>query len=226
MSSLNIVEGSPICVSVREHAQITQTTPTSFDSLPPICRLELEPVKINGYSAWENVSLKLFITERELGFYSAERSKSLIISYPNISLHAISRTESGTQPCIYCQLDEYPVPGQEEQEEETERDTIELRIIPEDPTRLEEIFEVLSACAALHPSIIPTDEDDDRDGFFGESIATLDESQELSEAGRQTLGRLEGLLDEWIPPNHTTTPSTLTNGNHHSSPSTTPSHEL
>ncbi|EGG01229.1 uncharacterized protein MELLADRAFT_111193 [Melampsora larici-populina 98AG31] len=177
-TTLTTIDGPPSCVTSAEHAELTQTTPASFDSLPPICRLQLEPVKIDGHAGWENMSLKLYLTEREVGFYSAERSKTLLVPYPTISLHAISRTESGAQPCIYCQLDDCSDP---EAEADEEQEAVELRIVPEDPTRLEEIFEVLSACASLHPSNMPPEEDD---GFFGE-VGDVDENlHDLSETGR------------------------------------------
>lgn len=64
MPSITTIEGLPQFVSSSEHAQITQTTPSSFDSLPPVCRLELEPIKIDGYPGWENLNLKLYLTER------------------------------------------------------------------------------------------------------------------------------------------------------------------
>lgn len=179
-TTLTTIDGPPPCVTSAEHAELTQTTPASFDSLPPICRLQVEPVKIDGHTGWENISLKLYLTEREVGFYSAERSKTLVVPYPTISLHAISRTESGAVPCIYCQLDDCSDP---EAEADEEREAVELRIVPEDPTRLDEIFEVLSACASLHPSVMPPDEDEN-EGFFGE-LGDADENEpNLSETGR------------------------------------------
>jgi hypothetical protein len=50
------------------------------------------------------------------------------VEYPSITLHAVSRTESG--PCIYCQLDETPT-GDRDENDEDESPMRELKIIPE-----------------------------------------------------------------------------------------------
>lgn len=50
------------------------------------------------------------------------------VEYPSITLHAISRAESG--PCIYCQLDETPT-GDRAENDEDESPMRELKIIPE-----------------------------------------------------------------------------------------------
>jgi hypothetical protein len=49
------------------------------------------------------------------------------VEYPAITLHAISRTESG--PCIYCQLDETPARDQSDNEHDSPMR--ELKIVPE-----------------------------------------------------------------------------------------------
>ena len=50
------------------------------------------------------------------------------VEYPSITLHAISRAESGS--CIYCQLDETPT-GDRTENDEDESPMRELKIIPE-----------------------------------------------------------------------------------------------
>ena len=50
------------------------------------------------------------------------------VEYPSITLHAISRTESG--PCIYCQLDETPT-GDQTDGDDDDSPMRELKIIPE-----------------------------------------------------------------------------------------------
>ena len=132
--------------------------------------------------------------------------RGIQVEYPTITLHAVSRAESG--PSIYCQLDENP--GSAEQEVENgEEDEItpmrELNIVPQNAaarepdeifpplspntnTRIvDAIFEALSYCASLHPD--PADEDDmgDDDAFIDSSAFETfngDEGQELSEVGR------------------------------------------
>jgi nucleotide-sensitive chloride channel 1A len=50
------------------------------------------------------------------------------IEYPSITLHAISRNESGSS--IYCQLDETPA-GDQPAHEEDDTPMRELKIVPE-----------------------------------------------------------------------------------------------
>lgn len=50
------------------------------------------------------------------------------VEYPSITLHAISRIESG--PCIYCQLDE-TLTGDRAENDDDESPMRELKIIPE-----------------------------------------------------------------------------------------------
>jgi nucleotide-sensitive chloride channel 1A len=50
------------------------------------------------------------------------------LEYPSITLHAISRTESG--PSIYCQLDETPA-GDQPDNGEDDSPMRELKIVPE-----------------------------------------------------------------------------------------------
>lgn len=62
-----------------------------------------------------------------LVFFSAT-GRGFQIEYPSITLHAISRTESG--PCIYCQLDE-TLTGDRAENDEDESPMRELKIVPE-----------------------------------------------------------------------------------------------
>ncbi|CAH7685053.1 regulator of volume decrease after cellular swelling-domain-containing protein [Phakopsora pachyrhizi] len=158
-SFLNTIDGQPSFVSTEQHDQLTQTTPISFESLPPILRLMVDGVTlvltgIEGRSDWNLSNLKLFLTEREVNFYSDERSQTLVLPYRSISLHAISRPE-GQPGSIYCQLDESLDFTQDDQQHQQveESDAVELQIVPNDSSRLEEIFQVLSRCASLHPSL-------------------------------------------------------------------------
>ena len=129
------------------------------------------------------------------------------IEYPRITLHAVSRGESG--PSVYCQLDESDPSGAtngEEENDEEDTEMTEMKIIPSDPAsgehyypvsrphldihpnplKVEPIFEALSQCAALHPDPNGDGADDpdwmdERSGF-----ATFDGTteEELSEVGR------------------------------------------
>jgi chloride channel, nucleotide-sensitive, 1A len=127
------------------------------------------------------------------------------IEYPAITLHAVSRGESG--PSIYCQLDDSfgQVNGNSPENEDEDSEMRELTIIPQssdscmDPPLplasisnffiiVEPIFEALSQCASLHPD--PHGEEDDLDDAIldvnGTTFDTFagDENEELSEVGR------------------------------------------
>lgn len=135
--------------------------------------------------------------------------KGFEIKYPAITLHAISRAESG--PSIYCQLDDSaPAAANGTSHADDGEETIEMRELTIVPQRassrayklliavscaklafhaVETIFEALSLCASLHPD--PTDDldDDEEDAFIDADPASFevftgDEGQELSEVGR------------------------------------------
>lgn len=119
------------------------------------------------------------------------------IEYPRITLHAVSRGESG--PSVYCQLDESdpngPTNGAEGDEDE-DTEMREMKIIPSDPTSVDPIFEALSQCAALHPD--PNDNGADDPDWLdeGTGFATFDGTteEELSEVGRAALAHLESII--------------------------------
>jgi nucleotide-sensitive chloride channel 1A len=136
-------------------------------------------------------------------FMSAS-GKGIQITYPTISLHAISRADLG--PSIYCQLDEMvELDHEPTQDEEDAMEMRELRInvpetscesrhsvleCPTDDVTVEPMFEALSQCAALHPDENEDEDEDDFDEAFldtdegnvNQSNGT--EQEELSEAGR------------------------------------------
>ncbi|KAJ3092542.1 hypothetical protein HK102_006095 [Quaeritorhiza haematococci] len=123
-------------------------------------------------------------------------------------------------PCIYCQLDtnvlvnedgvevasaQQPASsngattngaGADEEMEEgddEEEDVVfvEMRLIPEDVSTLDSIFQALSNCAALHPDKDADMEEDDDDGF----MYSADNVEELSEVGQAALRHLETVFD-------------------------------
>lgn len=64
--------------------------------------------------------------------YKSASGRGIQIEYPSITLHAISRAESG--PSIYCQLDESVAPPDGKADDEEITDMRELTIIPKAPT--------------------------------------------------------------------------------------------
>lgn len=55
--------------------------------------------------------------------------KGFQVLYPSITIHAVSK--SGLSPIVYCQL-ERPLPEDDEDAEDDDIQTIELKIVPSD----------------------------------------------------------------------------------------------
>lgn len=123
---------------------------------------------------------ELWITERELSFLAPKTGTGFHLSYPNVALHAVTRTppsflstsilngasSSTAQPqdfhgCLYCQLDLSPNAATAEMGvdgEEEDGEFVEMYICTPDSASLDQLFEALSHCASLHPSG-PVDDD-------------------------------------------------------------------
>ncbi|KAL1754627.1 regulator of volume decrease after cellular swelling-domain-containing protein [Schizophyllum commune] len=195
----------PPFATPEEHQALTGTTPASFSEIRPVLRHKEENVSITldppleGFSTEDGVRGTLFVIENALFFMSAS-GRGLQIDYPTITLHAISRAESG--PCVYCQLDDSvgaTTANGAAQESEEYTALRELSIVPQSAASLEPIFEALSLCASLHPS--PNDDEDDAfddaliDGQEGQfETFTGGEDEELSEVGRAALAHLESII--------------------------------
>jgi len=193
-----IISSLPPFISPEEHKTLTSTTPESFSSIPPILRLEESNVSVSFDPPLQDFGLDdckrgtLYIIESVLAFVSTT-GRGFQIEYPSITLHAISRTESG--PCIYCQLDETPA-GDQPENDEDDSPMRELKIVPERVEALESIFEAMSGCAALHPD--PEDRvEGNGDGLVDASDFEAfdgDADQELSEVGRAALEHIESII--------------------------------
>ncbi|PVF95935.1 hypothetical protein CPB86DRAFT_787487 [Serendipita vermifera] len=198
MGGISIITALPTFVTQEQHRELTSSTPASFAHLPTSvlyhlqqpASITLEP-PIEGFTASDCSNGTLYILSSVL-VYMGPEGKGLSITYPTISLHAISRQEE-LGPSIYCQLDE--TISMEEEPTPDEQDALELRElrILTTESSLEPMFEALSQCAALHPD---KDDEEDDEGDFDDAF--LDENdlegggggpgvngqQELSEAGR------------------------------------------
>ena len=144
--------------------------------------------------------------------FQSSTGRTFKIEYPSITLHAISRGDSG--PFVYCQLDEAPATDAPPPDGEDTLEMRELSLTPQDSASrgsqpfpstyliplvtliwpgvtVEPIFEALSTCASLHPDPQQSDDDgsDDDDPFIdpdtaGFDVFTGEGDEELSEVGR------------------------------------------
>lgn len=193
-----LISSLPPFASPEEHKNLTSTTPESFSSIPSILRLEEPNVSVffdpplPDFGPDDCKRGTLYIIESVLAFISTT-GRGFQVEYPSITLHAISRTESGQS--IYCQLDEAPPEGGPDTDE-SNSPMRELKIVPERAEALDSIFESMSVCAALHPD--PDDEIDANDDAFldASNFEAFDGStdQELSEVGRAALQHLEAII--------------------------------
>ncbi|KAG8834033.1 hypothetical protein FRC17_009671 [Serendipita sp. 399] len=204
MPGVSVIGVLPRFVTQEENRELTSSTPASFSDLPavlyhlePNSSITLDP-PVEGFSAQDSSSGTVYILSTVLIFWSAT-GKGLQVTYPTISLHAISRAEYG--PSIYCQLDE-TLDAEEEPAADDEMELRELRINAQSEASLEPMFEALSQCAALHPDEADEDEEDafddaflDADEVENSDLITEDQG-ELSEAGRVTLSHLESIISD------------------------------
>ncbi|GMH33348.1 hypothetical protein BSKO_01182 [Bryopsis sp. KO-2023] len=141
----------------------------------------------------------LFITtKRVVWMKSGAASRGFAVDYQNIVMHAVSRDpEVASRACIYTQLDTSL--QHDEDDEGVDPPDPEMRLIPAEEGKVEEMFHVLSECAALNPD--PLDETDEGDGFFYDSERALANSdlslmEEALEGIEITTG--EGDLEELV----------------------------
>ncbi|KAF8802508.1 hypothetical protein BYT27DRAFT_7235414 [Phlegmacium glaucopus] len=205
MPSINLISTLPNFTSQDEHTTLVGSTPNSFTDIPPVIRHKEEGVSVflepqlAGFSNEDAAQGTLYILTSVLVFMSTT-GVGFQIEYPAITLHAVSRGESG--PSIYCQLDESfgQVNGSPPANEDEDTEMRELTIVPKSSDSLEPIFEALSQCASLHPD--PHGEEDDLDDAFvdinGAAFDTFtgDENEELSEVGRAAFAHLNSIIDD------------------------------
>lgn len=109
-------------------------------------------------------------------------SQSFRLSYPSISLHAICRdTSSFPYQCLYCLLDSEDV--LETDEENSEPSVTEVRFVPLDSNKIQQMYDAVTQCQELHPDPEISEEEEEE----GEN----DES-EANETYYSTADTLEG----------------------------------
>ncbi|KAG8773908.1 hypothetical protein FRC15_001693, partial [Serendipita sp. 397] len=193
MPGISIITALPHFVTQEEHRELTSSTPASFSELPAVLyhqesnsSITLDP-PLDGFSTQDCSSGTAYVLSTVLIFWSATAGKGLQVTYPTISLHAISRAKFG--PSIYCQLDE-TLDVDEEPSADEELELRELRINAQSEASLEPMFEALSQCAALHPDEAEEEDEEEFDDAFidaddVDNTEFVTEGQgELSEAGR------------------------------------------
>jgi nucleotide-sensitive chloride channel 1A len=104
----------------------------------------------------------LYITTKRLIWLSdVDKQKGYAVDFLSISLHAVSRDPDAYQlPCIYAQIETVESDGygdELEDQNSTNGENLdlsqvtEIRLVPSDPSTLDDIFKVLCTCAELNP---------------------------------------------------------------------------
>jgi nucleotide-sensitive chloride channel 1A len=129
MPAVTFIDAIPNHISEEDHRTLTGATPASFADIPPVLRHKVNDVAVafdpplDGFSGEDSARGTLYIIERcvlhiyarsaqlmlfssVLAFQSSTTGRAFQIEYQSITLHAISRGESG--PFVYCQLDDSP----------------------------------------------------------------------------------------------------------------------
>ncbi|CAL5227014.1 g9905 [Coccomyxa viridis] len=115
----------------------------------------------------------LFITTRRVIWQGdAGSRRGLYADFQNINMHAISNDQSAARkPCIYMQLEPSTSAFADTAEGEADDDediTPEVRLVPEDSSKLEELFQTLCDCAALNPDPQDADAEEDAEFYYNE----------------------------------------------------------
>ncbi|KAI3940024.1 hypothetical protein MKW98_029800 [Papaver atlanticum] len=108
----------------------------------------------------------LYITTKRIIWLSdVERELAYVVDFLSISLHAVSTDpEAYALPCIYAQVETLTT-GQEQSDSDSIQsldlsEIEEMRLIPSDPTQLDDLFDIFCQCAELNPDPDAEPEDD------------------------------------------------------------------
>ncbi|EKM78651.1 hypothetical protein AGABI1DRAFT_114261, partial [Agaricus bisporus var. burnettii JB137-S8] len=93
------ISSLPAFVSREQHTSIVASTPSSFNDIPPIVQHQEENVTVvldPPLSEFSGDDLKgsLYVLTSALVFFSI-KGRGFQVEYPSITLHAVSRGESG-----------------------------------------------------------------------------------------------------------------------------------
>ncbi|GAA5986767.1 hypothetical protein JCM11641_004783 [Rhodosporidiobolus odoratus] len=162
--TLTLLTAPPQALTAEELANLSSSTPSTFEGIAPITRHHEHELRVKVDPAYEgftgdDLEGELWITEGALSFYSSAASTGLSIPYTHVTLHAISRTsapsttataDAPAQPCIYIQFEE--TENAEETDDYDGSGSREMWLTPKDAESIEKIFSTLSYCASLHPT--------------------------------------------------------------------------
>lgn len=151
----------------------------------------------------------LYIAENALYFHDNASSQVIMIDYPSILMHALSRGNQteGEEVCaalVYCQLESLGIQLDENGNEmdEEEEPCLEMELIPSDETKgkfdllplafcnflVDDVFQALSKCAALHPDM-DQEEDDDMENEWFYSAENVDQLTDIGQVNFPLLAK-------------------------------------
>ncbi|KAK3255313.1 hypothetical protein CYMTET_35500 [Cymbomonas tetramitiformis] len=142
-----------------------------------------------GQEPVEATAGTVYVTTRRVAWLG--ESQGFGVTFRSITMHAISRDpEAHSQPCIYTQVESPESLGIGDDED---IEVTEMRLIPGDSEKLDELFRWLCDCAALNPD---PDFDDQEDGA-GEFY--FDEEEIINGVGAEDranmLDRFDAMLE-------------------------------
>ncbi|GAA5828110.1 hypothetical protein JCM3770_001260 [Rhodotorula araucariae] len=170
--AITLLTGPPAALSRDELLAISAATPSSFEGIPPLTRhheaasvrIRVDP-PVQGFTG-DGLDGALWVTEEALSFFSPATGTGISLTYPHLTLHAISRQpapapasgaangapqEGGA--CIYCQIDE----SEDVADDDAGEGSREMWITPSSDASVDAIFAALSLCASLHPPALSSD---------------------------------------------------------------------
>ncbi|PON89452.1 ICln [Trema orientale] len=147
----------------------------------------------------------LYISTKKVVWLSdVDKEKGYAVDFLSLSLHAVSRDpEAYPSPCLYTQIE---TGSDEDESEDSDSETngvvdlskiTEMRLVPSDPSQLDQLFEIFCECAELNPE--PIEEEEEEHNWVFSADQTGDEVAEgedpdwlISENLTNTIGHSNG----------------------------------
>jgi hypothetical protein len=123
----------------------------------------------------------------------------LAIDYPTIIIHGIS-SQNDSESFLYCQLssteivDEMGIPIDTNEDDSGFEASIELKFFPQDKMMIDQLYQTISDCAALHPDAF----EDDNQWITSENVDQFipNDQEQVQEPHKMALDRLDALINE------------------------------